>query len=91
MLPELLVAAALGLKCHQKPGSDPIPALKRLPHVHFVYLSEPPSFLSKIPFVVSAPFKISLQIATILYALLFQVFDPPEFILVQVGNPMNCI
>ncbi|KAG9223304.1 hypothetical protein CCMSSC00406_0000007 [Pleurotus cornucopiae] len=66
-------------------GSEPIPSLKRVPHVHFVYLSEPPSFLSKIPFVISAPFKIGLQIASILYALLFQVINPPEFILVQ--NP----
>ncbi|KDQ54937.1 glycosyltransferase family 33 protein [Jaapia argillacea MUCL 33604] len=66
-------------------GSKPVASLLSLPLVRFVYLSEPPSSLSKLPFILLAPIKILHQIATILEALFFRVPHPPEFILVQ--NP----
>ncbi|KAH7908258.1 glycosyltransferase family 33 protein [Hygrophoropsis aurantiaca] len=66
-------------------GSKPIPSLTSLPHIHFCYLPEPPSFLAKVPFIFAAPVKILHQIITILYTLLCELPHPPEFILVQ--NP----
>ncbi|KAG1738606.1 glycosyltransferase family 33 protein [Suillus paluster] len=66
-------------------GSNPIPSLTSLPHIRLSYLSEPPLFVARIPFVLAAPIKISYQIATILYTLIFDIPRPPEFIMVQ--NP----
>ncbi|KAH9964524.1 glycosyltransferase family 33 protein [Russula dissimulans] len=66
-------------------GSKPVPSLLSLPLVHFLYLSQPPPFLRKLPFTVSAPIKITQQVLTILHALLWRVPHSPEFILVQ--NP----
>ncbi|KAL0945541.1 hypothetical protein HGRIS_014703 [Hohenbuehelia grisea] len=66
-------------------GSAPIPSLKRVPHVHFIYLPEPPAVLRRLPFILTAPIKITLQVLVILRALLLQISKPPEFILVQ--NP----
>ncbi|KAH9994383.1 glycosyltransferase family 33 protein [Russula vinacea] len=66
-------------------GSKPVPTLLSLPRTHFLYLSQPPPFLRKLPFIVSAPVKILQQLLSILYALLWRIPHPPEFILVQ--NP----
>jgi beta-1,4-mannosyltransferase len=64
-----------------------VPSLTSLPHVRLCYLSEPPSLLRKLPFVLAAPVKILHQVATILYILMFTISSPPEFIMVQVGPP----
>ncbi|TFK30666.1 hypothetical protein FA15DRAFT_22483 [Coprinopsis marcescibilis] len=66
-------------------GSDVIPALERLPRVRIWHLSEPPRILSKLPFVIAAPFKVIHQVVTILLTLLVWIEKPPEFLLVQ--NP----
>ncbi|KAG0703082.1 glycosyltransferase family 33 protein [Suillus ampliporus] len=66
-------------------GSKPIHSLTSLPHIRLCYLSEPPPFITRIPFVLAAPIKISYQIATILYTLIFAIPRSPEFIMVQ--NP----
>ena len=66
-------------------GSEPVPSLLSLPHVHFVYLPQPPPFLRKLPFVVSAPLKIAQQVLSILLALLWWIPHPPEYILAQVS------
>lgn len=66
-------------------GSKPIPSLLSLPHIHLTYLSSPPRLLTRLPFLLSAPFKITHQIITILHTLLLRVPHAPEFILVQ--NP----
>ena len=65
-------------------GSKPIPSLLSLPHICFLYLSEPPGIFSKLPFVLAAPLKITHQVATVLAALMVRVYHPPEFIMVQV-------
>ncbi|KAI0960946.1 hypothetical protein AcV7_000183 [Taiwanofungus camphoratus] len=67
------------------PGSKPIPSLLTIPHVHFLYLSTPPAYLSSLPFVVGAPRKVLHQVLSILHALLVRIPNPPEFIVVQ--NP----
>jgi beta-1,4-mannosyltransferase len=66
-------------------GSEPVPSLLSLPHVHFLYLPQPPEFLRKLPFLVSAPFKITQQVLSVLLALLWWIRHPPEFILAQVS------
>ncbi|TFY75427.1 hypothetical protein EWM64_g8585 [Hericium alpestre] len=66
-------------------GSKPAQSLLSLPHVHFLYLSQPPATLRALPFLLLAPLKIAQQILTILAALLIRIPHPPEFILVQ--NP----
>ncbi|KAG1758034.1 glycosyltransferase family 33 protein [Suillus lakei] len=66
-------------------GSKPIPSLTSLPYIRLSYLSEPPSFVTRIPFALAAPIKILYQISTILYTLVFDIPRPPEFIMVQ--NP----
>ncbi|KAI9512299.1 mannosyltransferase [Russula earlei] len=66
-------------------GSKPVPSLLSLPHVHFLYLSQPPPFLRKLPFIVSAPFKIVQQVLSMIYILFWHIPYPPEFIVVQ--NP----
>jgi beta-1,4-mannosyltransferase len=67
-------------------GSKPVPSLLSLPDVHFLYLSQPPPFLRKLPFVIFAPIKIAQQVFSILCALLWRIPHPPEFLLVQVGS-----
>jgi beta-1,4-mannosyltransferase len=62
-----------------------VPSLRSLPHIHFLYLPEPPRALSQLPFVLFAPLKVIHQIATILIALLSRIPHTPEFILVQVS------
>jgi beta-1,4-mannosyltransferase len=66
-------------------GSKPILSLTSLSNIRLCYLSEPPPLVMRIPFVLAAPIKILYQIATILYALVFDIPRPPEFIMVQ--NP----
>ncbi|KAH0838670.1 glycosyltransferase family 33 protein [Lanmaoa asiatica] len=65
--------------------SRPVPSLTSLPNARLCYLSEPPSFLRKVPFVFAAPIKILHQVMSILYTLMFTISSPPEFIMVQ--NP----
>lgn len=65
-------------------GSKPSPTLRSLPHIRFLYLSEPPSLINRLPFIAAAPIKIVHQVATILVALVVRVAHPPEFIMVQV-------
>jgi beta-1,4-mannosyltransferase len=67
-------------------GSKPVPSLLSLPHVHFLYLSQPPALVQKLPFVVVAPIKIAHQVLSILHALLWCIPHPPEFVLVQVSS-----
>ncbi|KAI0005410.1 glycosyl transferases group 1-domain-containing protein [Russula compacta] len=66
-------------------GSKPVPSLLSLPHVRFLYLSQAPPFLRKLPFIVFAPIKIAQQVLSLLYTLFWRIPHPPEFILVQ--NP----
>ncbi|KZT08885.1 glycosyltransferase family 33 protein [Laetiporus sulphureus 93-53] len=66
-------------------GAKPVPSLLSLPHVHFLYLSNPPAYLSDIPFILAAPCKIFHQVMSIMDTLLYHIPHPPEFILVQ--NP----
>ncbi|KAI5120229.1 hypothetical protein M0805_000043 [Coniferiporia weirii] len=65
-------------------GSTPIPSLERL-NVQLVHLSETPSGLKNLPFLLLAPLKIAVQICSILYTLLVLIPHPPEYIMVQ--NP----
>jgi len=69
-------------------GSKPILSLTSLSNIRLCYLSEPPPLVMRIPFVLAAPIKILYQIATILYALVFDIPRPPEFIMVQVWISM---
>ncbi|KIJ60116.1 glycosyltransferase family 33 protein [Hydnomerulius pinastri MD-312] len=62
-------------------GSKPLPSLTS----RLCYLSEPPSILARVPFVLAAPVKIAYQIISILYTLMFTMSSPPEFLMVQ--NP----
>jgi beta-1,4-mannosyltransferase len=66
-------------------GSKPIPSLLSLPHVHFLYILQSPPSLRKLPFIAFAPLKIAQQVLSVLYALLWRIPRPPEFILVQVS------
>ncbi|KAI6153212.1 glycosyltransferase family 33 protein [Pisolithus tinctorius] len=66
-------------------GSKPVPSLTSLPHVHLHYLPEPPTFVGKVSFGLSALVKIVYQTFSILYTLMFSMTHPPEFIVVQ--NP----
>lgn len=65
-------------------GSCPIPSLERL-NVQLVHLNELPQTLKGLPFLLLAPIKIIMQIASLLYALLIYIPHPPEYIIVQ--NP----
>lgn len=65
-------------------GSKPTASLRSLPHIRFLYLSQPPKAVSKLPFVLGAPIKITHQISTVLAALMVRINHPPEFIMVQV-------
>ena len=68
-------------------GSKPTASLRSLPHIRFLYLSQPPKAVSRLPFVFAAPIKIIHQISTVLAALMVRITRPPEFILVQVRSP----
>src|SRR5712671_3409024 len=81
----ILISIHLTVRFLNAAGSKPVPSLLSLPHVHFLYLSQPPPLLRRLPFLVSAPIKIAQQVLTILYALLWRIPHPPEFILVQVS------
>ncbi|KAI0353157.1 mannosyltransferase [Trametes cingulata] len=66
-------------------GSKPIPSLLTMPRVRILYLSEPPSHLRGLPFILAGPLKVLSQVVDILQTLLVRIPHPPEFILVQ--NP----
>ncbi|KAI0638810.1 mannosyltransferase [Trametes polyzona] len=66
-------------------GSKPIPSLLSMPRVKRLHLSEPPSYLRRMPFILGGPLKVLRQIVDILHTLLVRIEQPPEFILVQ--NP----
>ncbi|KAI0726057.1 mannosyltransferase [Fomitopsis betulina] len=66
-------------------GAKPVPSLLSIPHVRFLYLSQPPRYISSWPFVVAAPRKVVHQVLSILNTLLVRIPNPPEFIIVQ--NP----
>ncbi|KAI0762365.1 mannosyltransferase [Fomes fomentarius] len=66
-------------------GSKPIPTLLSLPRVRFVYLTEPPRYLQRLPFILGGPLKVLRQVAEIVFTLAVRIPHPPEFILVQ--NP----
>ncbi|KAJ7630390.1 mannosyltransferase [Roridomyces roridus] len=65
-------------------GSKPIPSLEQHSKVKFNYLPEPPVWLRFLPFLISGPIKVVLQVCAMFLAL-FTIPNPPEFILVQ--NP----
>lgn len=68
-------------------GSKPLPSLLSMSHVRFLYISEPPKFISKLPralFLVLAPFKVIQQVWSIVDAFIFQIAYPPQYIVVQV-------
>ncbi|KAJ7651991.1 mannosyltransferase [Mycena polygramma] len=62
-------------------GSELIPSLSR---AKVRYLPEPPLWLRSLPFIISGPIKVVLQVLFI-FIELFTIPNPPEFILVQ--NP----
>ncbi|PVF96293.1 hypothetical protein CPB86DRAFT_860982 [Serendipita vermifera] len=69
-------------------GSTPLPSLLAMSHVNFLYIPEPPKFISKLPrmlFILVAPIKIAFQVWGIMDAFMFKIQHPPQFILVQ--NP----
>ncbi|CAG7847971.1 UDP-glycosyltransferase TURAN {ECO:0000303/PubMed:25919390} [Serendipita indica DSM 11827] len=69
-------------------GSKPIPSLLSMSHVEFLYIPEPPRWISKLPrrlFILLAPIKVAYQIWGLLNALVLQIPEPPVHILVQ--NP----
>ncbi|KAJ7785701.1 mannosyltransferase, partial [Mycena metata] len=62
-------------------GSTLIPSLEK---AQIRYLPEPPHWMRRLPFLISAPIKVVLQVLSI-FVQLFTIPNPPEFILVQ--NP----
>ncbi|KAG8834373.1 mannosyltransferase [Serendipita sp. 399] len=69
-------------------GSKPLPSLLSMSHVQFLYIPEPPRFISNLPrtlFLLAMPAKIAIQVWGILDAFIFQIPNPPQYILVQ--NP----
>ena len=70
-------------------GSKPTASLRSLPHIRFLYLSQPPKVVSRLPFVFAAPIKIIHQISTVLTALMVRIKYPPEFVVVQVCPSHN--
>jgi beta-1,4-mannosyltransferase len=80
--------SALVLSCQNwlfVAGSKPVPSLLSLPHVHFLYISQLPPSIRKLPFLIFAPVKIAQQVISILHALFWRIPHTPEFILVQVS------
>ncbi|PAV21780.1 glycosyltransferase family 33 [Pyrrhoderma noxium] len=65
-------------------GSCPIPSLERL-NVQLIHLNELPVPIRKLPFLILAPLKIIIQVASLLHTLLVYIPHPPEYIMVQ--NP----
>ncbi|KZT68760.1 glycosyltransferase family 33 protein [Daedalea quercina L-15889] len=66
-------------------GAKPVPSLLSIPHVRFLYLSQPPKYIASWPFALAAPRKVLHQVLSILNTLLVRIPHPPEFIIVQ--NP----
>ncbi|KAI0757528.1 mannosyltransferase [Daedaleopsis nitida] len=66
-------------------GSTPISSLLSTSRVKIIYLTDPPHYLLRLPFVIGAPVKVVRQIVKIVYVLAVRIPHPPEFILVQ--NP----
>ncbi|KDQ19820.1 glycosyltransferase family 33 protein [Botryobasidium botryosum FD-172 SS1] len=69
-------------------GAQPPRSLLSLPRVHFIYLSPPPAFISRLPttlYRLFAPLKVLYQVLSVLSALLGRIPHPPEYIIVQ--NP----
>ncbi|KAL7416196.1 hypothetical protein BDY24DRAFT_381314 [Mrakia frigida] len=69
-------------------GSSLLPSLLSMPNFHTIPLTPPPNILLKAPrslFLLTAPLKVLMQVAGILKVLLWELEDPPEFVLVQ--NP----
>ncbi|KAI0696494.1 mannosyltransferase [Cerioporus squamosus] len=66
-------------------GSTPIPSLLSTPLVKILHLTEPPRYLTRLPFVIGGPMKVARQVLEITYTLAVRIPHPPEFILVQ--NP----
>ena len=71
-------------------GSSLLPSLLSLPNFHTIPLTAPPRFLTRAPrslFLLTAPLKVLMQVGGILRVLLWELQDPPEFVLVQVSKP----
>lgn len=69
-------------------GSSLLPSLLSLPNFHTISLTAPPTFLTRAPrslFLLTAPIKVLMQVGGILRVLLWELQDPPEFVLVQVS------
>ncbi len=71
-------------RAHCLEGSKPIPSLLASPDVSIIYLTEPPTSLRRLPFIVGGPLKVLRQIVEIVHTLAIRIPHPPEFILVQV-------
>ena len=72
-------------------GAKPIPSLLSIPHVRFLYLSQPPKYISSWPFVIAAPRKVLHQVFSIMHTLLVRIPNPPEFIVVQVRLSLSVL
>jgi beta-1,4-mannosyltransferase len=70
------------IKIAESAGSTPLASLMTLPHVHLVYLPDPPFLVRKLPFVLAAPIKIAWQSISVL-ALLLRI--RAEVVMVQVS------
>ena len=79
----LLITIAEFLKKNERTGSCPIPSLERL-NVRLIHLNELPVPIRKLPFLILAPLKIIIQVASLLHTLLVYIPHPPEYIMVQV-------
>ena len=69
-------------------GTPVIPALQGSSKVHLVAISEPPTWIGKLPraaFLLFAPFKLLYGAFALLYALVYALPRVPSLILVQVG------
>ncbi|KIM32767.1 glycosyltransferase family 33 protein [Serendipita vermifera MAFF 305830] len=69
-------------------GSKPLSSLLSMSHVKFLYISEPPKFIAKLPrvlFLLLAPLKVAHQVWSILDAFIFKIESAPQYIIVQ--NP----
>lgn len=69
-------------------GSKPLSSLLSLSQVQFMYISEPPKFISKLPrllFLLLAPIKVAHQVWSIFETFMFEIPEAPQYILVQVS------